>query len=41
VIAPLGPEEHWDYRRAAVGRILDAVRDMIMRKSTAPPRALA
>ena len=39
VIAPLGPEEHWDYRRVAVGRILDAVRDMIMRKSTAPSRA--
>jgi glutathione synthase/RimK-type ligase-like ATP-grasp enzyme len=38
VIAPLDPDERWAYRRAAVGRILDAVGAMIIRKSTEAPR---
>ena len=39
VIAPLDPDERWAYRRPAIGRVLDAVRDMIMQKSTAAPRS--
>jgi hypothetical protein len=38
VIAPLDPDERWAYRRPAIGRVLDAVRDMIMQKSTAARR---
>ena len=33
VIAPPAPDEHWAYRRAAIGNIRDAVVTMIMQKS--------
>jgi Flp pilus assembly protein TadD/glutathione synthase/RimK-type ligase-like ATP-grasp enzyme len=39
VIAPLDPDERWAYRRPAVGRILDAIRNMIMQKAAAAPRS--
>jgi hypothetical protein len=39
VIAPLDPDERWAYRRAAIGKILDAVAAMIMEKSAGPNRA--
>jgi tetratricopeptide (TPR) repeat protein/glutathione synthase/RimK-type ligase-like ATP-grasp enzyme len=34
VIAPVGPEEHWAYRRTAISTIIDAVVAMLMQKST-------
>ena len=34
VIAPLDPDERWAYRRAAIGKILDAVVAMILQKAT-------
>jgi glutathione synthase/RimK-type ligase-like ATP-grasp enzyme len=34
VIAPVGLEEHWAYRRAAVSTIIDAVVAMLMQNST-------
>jgi tetratricopeptide (TPR) repeat protein/glutathione synthase/RimK-type ligase-like ATP-grasp enzyme len=36
VIAPLDADERWAYRRAAIGKILDAVFAMIMEKSAEP-----
>jgi tetratricopeptide (TPR) repeat protein len=39
VIAPPDPDERWEYRRAAIGKILDAVVAMIMQKSVGPTRA--
>jgi len=36
VIAPPNQEERWAYRRAAIGKILDAVAAMIMARSAAP-----
>jgi glutathione synthase/RimK-type ligase-like ATP-grasp enzyme len=33
VIAPLDPDERWAYRRAAIGKILDAVVAMILQKA--------
>ena len=36
VIAPPNQDERWAYRRAAVGKILDAVVAMIMARSAAP-----
>jgi len=30
IVLPPGPEAMWDYRRAAVGRIVDAVRAMLI-----------
>jgi glutathione synthase/RimK-type ligase-like ATP-grasp enzyme len=38
VIAPPGGDEHWAYRRAAIGTILDAVVAMIKRKAAEPGR---
>ena len=38
VIAPLDSDERWAYRRAAIGKILDAVVAMIMQKSAEPGR---
>ncbi len=38
VIAPLDADERWAYRRAAIGKILDAVVAMIMQKSAEPGR---
>jgi hypothetical protein len=39
VIAPLDADERWAYRRAAIGKILDAVVAMIMEKSAEPNRS--
>jgi glutathione synthase/RimK-type ligase-like ATP-grasp enzyme len=39
VIAVPDGDERWAYRRAAIGRIIDAVVAMIMQKSTAPQRS--
>ena len=39
VIAPPDPDERWEYRRAAIGKILDAVVAMIMQKSVGASRA--
>jgi hypothetical protein len=39
VITPPGPDERWAYRRAAIGKILDAVVAMIMQKSAQAGRA--
>jgi len=39
VIAPLDADERWAYRRAAIGKILDAVVAMIMEKSAEPDRS--
>jgi hypothetical protein len=39
VIAPLDPDERWAYRRAAIGKILDAVVAMILRKVAQGNRA--
>ena len=36
VIAPPNQDERWAYRRAAIGKILDAVAAMIMARSAAP-----
>jgi len=39
VITPPSPDERWAYRRAAIGKILDAVVAMIMQKSAQAGRA--
>jgi tetratricopeptide (TPR) repeat protein len=39
VIAPLDPDERWAYRRAAIGRVLDAVVAMILQKAAQTGRA--
>jgi glutathione synthase/RimK-type ligase-like ATP-grasp enzyme len=39
VIAPLDPDERWAYRRAAIGKILDAVVAMILQKAAQSNRA--
>jgi hypothetical protein len=39
VIAPLDPDERWAYRRAAIGKILEAVMAMILQKAAEPGRA--
>src|SRR6266851_7350656 len=39
VIVPPNPDERWAYRRAAIGKILDAVVAMIMQKSAQAGRA--
>jgi hypothetical protein len=36
VIAPPGQDERWAYRRAAIGKVLDAVTAMITARSAAP-----
>jgi tetratricopeptide (TPR) repeat protein/glutathione synthase/RimK-type ligase-like ATP-grasp enzyme len=38
VIAPPGQDERWAYRRAAIGKVLDAVTAMITARSAAPKR---
>jgi glutathione synthase/RimK-type ligase-like ATP-grasp enzyme/Flp pilus assembly protein TadD len=38
VIAPPGQDECWAYRRAAIGKVLDAVTAMITARSAAPKR---
>jgi lipoprotein NlpI len=38
VIAPLDPDERWAYRRAAIGKILEAVMAMILQKAAEPGR---
>jgi hypothetical protein len=34
VMAPLGPDEKWDYRRPAFDAVFAAVRNMILDRST-------
>jgi hypothetical protein len=41
VIAPPGGDEHWAYRRAAIGTILDAVVALIRQRSAEPRRTEA
>jgi hypothetical protein len=38
VIAPLDPDERWAYRRAAIGKILEAVMAVILQKAAEPGR---
>ena len=40
IIAP-GPDPRWDYRRAAIARVEDAVRTMLLQRATAAPARAA
>lgn len=36
VVFPPGPDARWDYRRSTIARVLDAAREMLIRRARAP-----